>query len=86
MEATAMFDRRRTPRLRSLKSARIDFNPHWPPIDCVVRNISDRGAQIEIPGEFNTTLEFELTFLRAHEKRSCRQIWRRGNSLGVAFV
>lgn len=80
-----MLDRRRTPRLRSLKSARIDFNPHWPPIECVLRNISDEGACIEMAGEFNTSIEFELLFPMAEEKRRVRQIWRRGNRLGVQY-
>ena len=80
-----MLDRRRAQRLRSLKSARIDFNPHWPPIDCVVRNVSPLGACIEMGGGFNTSIEFDLTFLTAQEKRACRQIWRRDNRLGVEF-
>ena len=80
-----MLDRRRTPRLRSLKSARIDFNPHWPPIDCVVRNFSNLGACVELTGGFNTSLEFNLVFVSAQETRACRQIWRRDNKLGVAF-
>jgi hypothetical protein len=84
-ERKAMLDRRRTPRLRSLKSGRIDFNPHWPQIDCIVRNVSDRGACIEMPGQFNTSLEFDLVFTTAQEKRACRQIWRRDNRLGVEY-
>ena len=80
-----MLDRRRAPRLPSLKSARIDFNPHWPPIDCVVRNFSDLGACIEMAGGFNTSIEFDLTFVSARKTRSCRQVWRRDNRLGVAF-
>jgi hypothetical protein len=80
-----MLDRRRAPRLRSLKSARIDFNPHWPPIDCVVRNVSSEGACIELPGAFNTSIDFDLTFLGAQKQHACRQIWRRENRLGVEF-
>lgn len=45
-----MLDRRQTPRLRSLKGARILFNPHWPAIDCVVRNLSRAGACLEMQG------------------------------------
>lgn len=81
-----MLDRRRTARLRSLKSARVDFHPHWPTIDCVVRNFSDQGACIEMAGEFNTGLEFDVTFLTTREKRACRQVWRNENRLGVAFA
>ena len=82
----AMLDRRQSPRLRSLKSGRIRFNQHWPTIDCVVRNLSRSGACLAMQGEFNTTLEFELTFLRESETRTCRQVWRQGNHIGVAFA
>jgi hypothetical protein len=80
-----MLDRRRTPRLRALKSGRIDFNPHWPPIDCVIRNVSAHGACVEMAGTFNTPLAFTLSFLTAQENRACRQIWRRENRLGVEY-
>ena len=69
-----MLDRRRAPRLRSLKSARIDFNPHWPPIDCVVRNLSNLGACIEMDGEFNTSIEFDLTFLSANNTPAAKPL------------
>jgi hypothetical protein len=81
-----MLDRRQTPRLRSLKGARIMFNPHWPTIDCIVRNISPEGACLEMTGEFNTTLEFELTFDQEQKPRVCRQIWRQRTRMGVAFA
>jgi len=81
-----MLDRRQAPRLRSLKGARILFNPHWPAIDCVVRNLSRAGACVEMKGEFNTTLQFDLTFLQENETRTCRQVWRQGSRIGVAFA
>jgi hypothetical protein len=80
-----MLDRRRAPRLRSLKSGRIDFHPHWPPIDCVVRNVSDLGACLELEGDHNTGVAFDLIFVTAQEKRVCRHVWRRDNRLGVEF-
>jgi hypothetical protein len=82
----AMLDRRKTQRLRSFKGGRIVFNPHWPVIDCTVRNLSKAVACIEMQGEFNTSLEFELTFVQENERRVCRQIWRQGPRLGVAFA
>ena len=81
-----MLDRRKTQRLRSFKGARIVFHPHWPVIDCTVRNISGAGAFVEMQGEYNTSLEFELMFLQDNERRACRQVWRQGNRIGVAFA
>ncbi len=84
-QGNVMQDRRTAPRLRSLKGGRIEFNRHWPPVECVVRNLSRQGACLEIDGQYNTSLEFSLTFLQANETRSCRQIWRQDNRIGVAF-
>jgi hypothetical protein len=81
-----MLDRRKNPRLRSFKGARIDFHPDWPPIDCTVRNVSRAGACLEIGGDYNTALAFALVFTQDNEKRACRQIWRRGTRIGVAFA
>jgi hypothetical protein len=81
-----MLDRRKTQRMRSFKGARIVFHPNWPVIDCTVRNLSGAGACVEMQGEYNTSLEFELTFLQDNERRTCRQVWRQGTKLGVAFA
>jgi hypothetical protein len=81
-----MLDRRKTLRMRSFKGARIVFHPNWPVIDCTVRNLSGAGVCVEMQGEYNPSLEFELTFLQDNERRTCRQVWRQGTKLGVAFA
>jgi len=81
-----MLDRRKTQRMRSFKGARIVFHPNWPVIDCTVRNLSGAGACVEMQGEYNTSLEFELIFLQDNERRACRQVWRQGSRIGVAFA
>ena len=80
-----MQDRRRSPRISTRKAVRIDMHPCWPTIDCMIRNISAGGAYIEMSGEFNTPLDFDLITLANHSRRACRQIWRDGARLGVAF-
>jgi hypothetical protein len=85
-ENANMLDRRKTRRMRSFKGARIVFNTHWPAIDCTVRNLSTSGACVEMQGEFNTSLEFELAILQDNERHTCRQVWRQGTKLGVAFA
>jgi hypothetical protein len=81
-----MLDRRKTSRMRAFKGGRIEFNRHWPSVDCVVRNLSKAGAYLELPDEANTPLEFSLIFTMADEARTCRQIWRRGKHIGVQFA
>jgi len=80
-----MMDRRKTPRLRSYKTGRIRFHRDWPIVDCTVRNLSPAGACVDMPGEFNITLGFELTLPRENKAYACRQVWRQGSRIGVAF-
>lgn len=80
-----MQDRRKSQRLRSFKGGRIRFHRDWPLVDCAVRNLSIAGACLDLPGEFNITLGFELTLSSEKKTRACRQIWRQGNRVGVAF-
>jgi hypothetical protein len=55
-------DKQRQARCRVLKGAHITFKGHWAAIDCVVRNLSDRGAclkvesPIGIPDSFDPVL------------------------------
>ncbi|MCC6946383.1 MAG: PilZ domain-containing protein [Bradyrhizobiaceae bacterium] len=81
-----MLDRRRTPRLTARRTVRIELNPRWPTIDCTLRNINKQGAGIELSGEYNTSLEFDMIFFGGNERRRCRQVWRRENRLGVEFA
>jgi hypothetical protein len=80
-----MQHRRKSPRLRSFKAGRIRFHRDWPIVDCAVRNLSVAGACLDLPGEFNLSLGFELTLPIEKKTRTCRQIWRQGTRVGVAF-
>ncbi len=77
-------DRRIAPRMRTLKGARIIL-PGAPPIACLVRNISETGARIQIaePVLHNA---FVLAFDdEAWPPRACRVVWRREGGLGITF-
>jgi hypothetical protein len=81
-----MQDRRKSPRLRSFKAGRIRFHRDWPLVDCAVRNLSIAGACLDLPGEFNLSLGFELTLSSDKKTHACRQVWRQGTKVGVAFA
>lgn len=81
-----MLDRRRIARMRAFKGGKIEFDRHWPTVDCVVRNISKSGAFLELTDDSNTPLEFSLVFTMNNEIRTCRQVWRQGRTLGVQFA
>jgi hypothetical protein len=82
-ELRSLENNRIAPRQRTLKAGTIEFNGGT--IDCVVRNVSDTGAQLEvaspvgIPGEFNLMISGNIA------KRPCRVAWVKDKRIGVAF-
>jgi hypothetical protein len=79
----AVSPRRKSPRYKTLKGARIVAH-NAPFISCIVRNLSDTGAKIEVHGSvpYNT---FDLVFDGDESRRSCSVVWRTENSIGVKF-
>lgn len=77
--------RRGAPRRRVLMSAQIVYHQDRIAVDCVIRNISDSGAQLAT----DTALELPPSFwLRFHDgtKRPVELVWSRENLLGVRFI
>lgn len=71
-------------RKRTLLGAKIVFNGGKSVFDCVVRNLSETGAMIQIenplavPQKFNLRLSDDRLF-------ECQVVWRKANSLGARF-
>ena len=81
-----MEERRAVPRTRVLKGARIIINQHRSTISCVVRNLTNIGARLDVATTAGIPDRFELSFENAcHSRRACRVVWRRHDRLGVAF-
>jgi len=75
-------DRRRSPRKKILKIGRT----YWPNKDsseCVVFNLSDTGAQLELNGPVPQV--FDLVIEGESWRRSCAVVWRGKNRVGVRF-
>jgi hypothetical protein len=53
-------DGQRQARCRVLKGAHITFKGHWAAIDCVVRNLSDRGACLKVESPIGIPDSFDL--------------------------
>jgi PilZ domain len=77
-------DRRNAVRRRVLKGAQIIFNDRAAVIDCVVRDLSERGARIKVESPMGIPDSFELV-LEAGSLRNCRVAWRTPTLIGVAF-
>jgi hypothetical protein len=59
----------------------------WPTgtaVKCVVRNVSEKGAKIEVHSPVPET--FELVSDVDQSRRSCRVVWRKEPLIGVKFL
>jgi ribosomal protein S1 len=79
-------ERRTMMRTCVLKSAQIIIGDHAAILECVVRNLTTRGACLEIGNAAALPDTFDLTFNRSRNWRPCRAIWRAADKVGVAFV
>jgi hypothetical protein len=74
---------RAAPRQRVLKAGTIEFSGGT--IDCVVRNISQTGAAVEVNSPMGIPDEFNLLVPGDRTNRRCQVAWRREKRIGVAF-
>ena len=80
-----MTERRNAPRLRTLKGGSIMFGVAAA-IDCIIRNMSEMGAALEVNSPIGIPDEFTLLIKPEFVKRNCRVIWRSAKRIGVQFV
>lgn len=78
-------DSRTAPRQRTLKGGRIIFNAGRSTIDCRVRNLSSRGAKLEVTSVVGIPNTFDLMIGEEGAMQSCRVAWRTLKELGVEF-
>jgi PilZ domain len=72
-------------RHRVLKGAKIVFKGREATIDCVVRNLSARGACLIVESPIGIPDSFDLVLDHA-SVRDCRVTWRKATKIGVAFA
>lgn len=80
-----MLDRRAEPRRRILKQAKIFFNRRRSVLDCLVRNLSETGACLEVVNPVGTPDRFDLLIEGETAPRPCVSVWRHDSKIGVAF-
>ncbi len=72
-------------RRRVLKNARIVFKNRAVTIDCVVRNMPDRGVCLKVESPMGIPDSFDLA-LEPPSVRNCRAVWRKATEIGVEFA
>jgi len=80
-----MEEHRKRPRHRALKGGKIIFNRRLSVVDCIVRNLSDEGASLEIGSPVWLPETFDLSIPIDGLKRSCRVSWKSATRVGVTF-
>ena len=79
-------DRRKHSRLRTLKAGKIIFNRRLNVIDCIIRNMSDGGACIQVDSPDWLPAKFELMVPLDGWKRACQLQWKSVDRVGVAYL
>jgi PilZ domain-containing protein len=79
-------ERRGLPRQRTYKGGRINFETAG--ADCIIRNLSDGGACLEITSEVSIPDTFRLVIKPECLVRGCEVCWRNAHAhrMGVRFV
>ena len=81
-----MLDRRQNPRDKVIYGAVAQIGERGATRDCVVRNISEKGASVEFSNVVNLPREqMSLTIARKGRSFLARIIWWRDNFVGLAF-
>lgn len=84
-----MFDmhseRRQAPRRNTVILATIVFDGGRRRMSCIIRNLSDSGARLEVDKVIGVPNTFDLV-ATGYQPRACRVAWRALKELGVQFV
>jgi len=79
-------ERRRQPRTPTYLGAQITTDRKLIAIDCVVRNMSGKGAKLLVPGTTLVPDEFVLQITSRETAYRVRPRWRGGSALGVEVL
>jgi hypothetical protein len=76
---------RQSPRRRVLLSAKIVSRDGVFSADCAIRNISERGAQVDVQAEMLFPVRFYLVAGRLPVAYDAEVVWKRGEHVGLVF-
>jgi len=80
-----MNEKRQVARHRALKGGSIAFSG-GARIDCVIRNLSETGAALQVESPLGIPNQFTLFVNQEESKWSCHVAWRSANKIGVRFL
>lgn len=80
-----MLDRRTCPRERVIFGGTIASSPGRADVDCVVRNISRSGINVELPSLATVPDHLRIVIPKMKKAFQAKIVWWRGNRAGLAF-
>ena len=80
-----MSEYRRVFRYRTHRPAKIFVNDGGA-IECQVRDLSTKGARLEVAEEVKVPDEFYLIIKGSSERFRCRRVWQIGTIVGVEYL
>ena len=78
-----MGDKRDSQRQHVLKAGTILFDGSG--IDCLVRNMSVGGANLEVESQIGIPSSFDLVINVEQSNHHCHVVWRKARRIGIAF-
>jgi hypothetical protein len=81
-----MGERRVQIRRRTFKGGKVIFNNGLSVLDCIIRDMSEHGARLELPTTVGIPDTFELIIAPDRVKRRCQIAWRAERHIGVLFT
>lgn len=85
LDGTVFAERRSAARRRVLKGAMLSFNKGYSAFECVVRNVSEKGAKLSLAETFSLPASFEVRISGEETSRKAHVRWRSMTSLGIEF-
>ncbi len=79
-------ERRREPRRRVLKEARIIFNNRFSSINAAVRDISASGCRLKLYNPLTLPRSFTIAFPTVGLERPARLVWQFEEHVGAEFL
>ncbi len=84
--AASGHERRREPRRRVLKEARIIFNNRFSTINAAVRDISASGCRLKLHQSLALPKSFTIAFPSVGLERPARLVWQFEEHVGAEFL
>jgi hypothetical protein len=78
-------EKRLSPRRNTMIIATIVYDGGRSRVDCVIRNLSDGGAKLEVATVRGIPASFDL-MVPGHRPQHCRVAWRALKEMGVQFI